>query len=245
MLKEILTGCVALIAGSTLAIGAPQDDVKAAAQKLSDAASYSWKSTTENGGNNNNRGGGPQEGKTEKDGYTMITMTRGDNTIVVLRKGDKVAIKNADGEWKTPEELASDNNGGGGGGRNRGFAGQAGRVLPAKAAEDLAADTTSLTTTPEGFSGQLTEDGAKKAMMFGGRRGGNANGNGPEISNAKGDVKFMVKDGMLTGYELHVTGTISFNGNDRDIDRTTTVQFSDVGSTKVDAPDDAKKKIEG
>lgn len=236
MLRTLLIGCAALVAGSSLAIGAPQDDVKAAAQKLSDASSYSWKSTTENGGNN--RGGGPQEGKTEKDGYTMITLTRGDNTTVVLRKGDKVAIKTADGTWKTPEEMAADNNGGGG--RNPGrFLAQAGRVLPAKTVEELAADTSGLTTTPEGFAGQLTEDGAKKNLTFGRRGGANA----PEVSNAKGDVKFMVKDGVLTGYELHVTGSVSFNGNDRDVDRTTTVQIMDVGSTKVDVPDDAKKKL--
>jgi hypothetical protein len=239
MFRSLLIGCVALVAGSSLAIGAPQDDLKAAAQKLGDASSYSWKSTVQNGGNNQ---GSPSEGKTEKDGYTLITMTRGDNTTVILRKGDKVAIKTADGTWKTPAEMTADNNGGGG--RNPGrFAAQAGRVLPAKTADDLATDASSLTTTPDGFAGQLTEGGAKKALTFGGRRGG-ANGTAPEISNAKGDVKFMVKDGMVTGYELHVTGTINRNGNDQDVDRTTTVQIMDVGSTKVDAPDDAKKKLE-
>jgi hypothetical protein len=239
MLKSALIGCMALVAGSSLAIGAAQDDVKAATQKLSDANSYSWKSTVEAGGGNN-RGGGPSEGKTEKDGYTMVTMTRGDNTIVVLRKGEKVAIKTEDG-WKTPAEMAADNNGGGG--RNPGrFAGQAARNLPAKTAEELAGDVQDLSGSGDAYSGKLSEDGAKKAMMFG-RRGGN-NGNGPEISDAKGDVKFMVKDGVLAGYELHVTGHVSFNGNDRDIDRTTKVQIMDVGSTKIEVPDDAKKKIE-
>ena len=240
MFRNLLIGCVALAAGSTLAIGAPQDDLKAAAQKLSDASSYSWKTTIEAGGNNR---GGPSEGKTEKDGYTMVTMTRGDNTIVTIRKGEKVAIKTADGSWKTPAELAADN-AGGNGGRGR-FAGRGGQALPAKTVEDLAADVTALTMSPDGFAGQLTEDGAKKAMTFGGRRGGaNANANAPTISDAKGDVKFMTKDGVLTGYELHVTGKMSFNGNDRDIDRTTKVTISDVGSTKVEVPDDAKKKIE-
>lgn len=237
MFRSIVIGCVALTAGSSLALGAPQDDLKAAAQKLSDASSYSWKTTIEAGGNNR---GGPSEGKTEKDGYTMVTMTRGDNTSVGLRKGEKMVVKTEDG-WKTQEELAS------GGGRNPGrFIGMATRNLPAKTVEDLAAEVTALTTTPDGFAGQLTEDGAKKAMTFGGgRRGGaNANANAPTISDAKGDVKFMTKDGVLTGYELHVTGKMTINGNDRDIDRTTKVTISDVGSTKVEVPDDAKKKIE-
>jgi hypothetical protein len=235
----MLVGCVALVAGSSLAIGAAQDDVKAAAQKLSDASSYSWKTTVEGGGN---RGGGASEGKTEKEGYTMVTLTRGDNTTVVVGKGDKIAVKTEDG-WKTREELASDNNGGNGGRNPALRAAGAVRNLPAKTAEELANDAKELTASGDAISGPLSEEGAKKAMT-GGRRGGN-NANAPEISDAKGDVKFMVKDGVLTGYELHVTGKISFNGNDRDVDRTTKVEISDVGSTKIEVPDDAKKKIEG
>lgn len=240
MFRSMLVGCVALVAGSSLAIGAAQDDVKAAAQKLADANSYSWKTTIENAGGQNR--GGPSEGKTEKDGYTMVTMTRGDNTIVVLGKGDKVVVKTEDG-WKTREELASDNNGGNGGRNPARFAAGAVRNLPAKTAEELANDAKELNASGDTISGPLSEEGAKKELTFR-RRGGN-NANAPEVSNAKGDVKFMVKDGVLTGYELHVTGTVSFNGNDRDIDRTTKVQFSDVGSTKIEVPEDAKKKIEG
>jgi hypothetical protein len=37
---------------------------------------------------------------------------------------------------------------------------------------------------------------------------------------------------------------VSFNGNDRDIDRTTTVVISEVGTTKISVPDEAKKKLE-
>ena len=40
--------------------------------------------------------------------------------------------------------------------------------------------------------------------------------------------------------ENHATGTVTFNGNDRDIDRTTTTEFSNVGSTTVTIPDEAK-----
>ena len=246
MLRNMLIGCVALFAASTLAFAAPQDDLKAAVQKLTDAGNYSWKSTAQAAVGNNNRGGGPSEGKTEKDGYTLITMTRGENTISILRKGDKAVFKTGDA-WKTQAEMAAEanNNANGNGGRNPGrFLGQAGRTLPDKTAADLAGDATNLTATDGGFSGQLSEDGAKKALTFGGRGAGAANGNAPTISNAKADVKFTVKDGVLAGYELHVTGSVSFNGNDRNVDRTTTVTISDVGSTKVDAPDDAKKKLE-
>jgi hypothetical protein len=49
---------------------------------------------------------------------------------------------------------------------------------------------------------------------------------------------------MLVKYQTHVTGTVSFNGTDRDVDRTTTTEIKDVGTTKIEVPDDAKKKLE-
>ena len=42
---------------------------------------------------------------------------------------------------------------------------------------------------------------------------------------------------------LDTSVTRLLNGNDRDVDRTTTVQIKEVGSTKVDVPDEAKKKM--
>ena len=51
------------------------------------------------------------------------------------------------------------------------------------------------------------------------------------------------KDGALVKYVVNVKGTVSFGGQDRDIDRTTTTEFKKVGSTKVSVPDEAKKKL--
>lgn len=246
MFRNALFGCVALLASSGLAMASAQDDVKAAAQKLADASSYSWKTNVKTP-DGNARGGGPSEGKVEKDGYMVVTMTRGDNQIVIVKKGDKAAVKTPDG-WKTPAEMAADNNGGQPGpGRFMGRMVQ-GMQPPAKTAEELAAGTKELTPAAagDGWSGDLTEEGAKQALAFGPRRGAaaGANANGPQISNAKGDVKFWTKDGVLAGYEVHVTATIDFNGNTRDIDRTTTVQVADLGSAKPEVPDEAKKKLE-
>jgi hypothetical protein len=247
MFRDVLFGCVALVAGSGVVMAAAQDDVKAAAQKLADSQNYSWKSTTQaGGGQGGGRGfGGPSEGKIDKAaGVMIVSMTRGDNEMQIVKKGDKAAIKTQDG-WKTLAELEQDNNGGQPG-RGR-FMGRMVQNMqpPSKTAEELAADVKELTPAAagDGWSGPLSEEGAKKAMFPGGRRGG-GQGQGPQISNAKGDVKFWTKDGVLAGYELHVTGSIDFNGNTRDIDRTTTVQISDVGSTKVEIPDEAKKKLE-
>jgi hypothetical protein len=56
-------------------------------------------------------------------------------------------------------------------------------------------------------------------------------------------VKFWVTDGALTKYEFKVSGTVSYNGNDRDVDRDTTTEITDVGTTKVTVPDEARKVL--
>lgn len=109
--------------------------------------------------------------------------------------------------------------------------------LQAAALADAAKD---LTAGTNGITGDLTEDGAKALLSFGGRRGGNA----PTITNPKGSVTFTLADGKLVKYQFHVSGTVSRNGNDFDVDRTTTVEIKDVGTTKIEVPDDAKKKLQ-
>ena len=142
------------------------------------------------------------------------------------------------------ERTAHNVGGGGGGGANRGrFMAMRLKTMKAPAAEveAMLANVKSLSKADDAYSGEMTEEGAKALMTFGGRGGGG--GNGPEISDAKGTVKFWVKDGMLSKYETHVTGTMSFNGNDMKRDTTTTVDIKDVGTTKVEVPEEAKKKI--
>lgn len=251
MKRTLLFGAVAALTGSLLAADpGSKDDVKAAAIKLGDQPGYSWKSTIENAGGGGGQGGGrgrfaggPTEGKTEKDGFTMLSMTRGENTMEAVLKGGKGAIKGPEG-WRSLAEAAEADGGGGGGGR-----GNAGRFLarmlqnfkaPAAQAEDLVSKTKDLKMSEGVYTGDLTEAGVKELLSFGPRRDG---GDGPAVSNAKGSAKFWVKDGTLSKYEFKVQGTISFNGNDRDIERTTTVEVKDIGSTKITVPDEAKKKI--
>jgi hypothetical protein len=106
--------------------------------------------------------------------------------------------------------------------------------MPATEAADLADQSKGLTNADGMISGDLTEDGAKKLMTFG----------RATVTNPKGSVKFWIKDGQLSKYQFHLTGTLDFNGNSFDSDRTTTVEIKDVGTTKVDVADDAKKKLQ-
>lgn len=240
MKSLLLLSTSILMTGSLLAADAdPQAEIKAACKKLADKANYAWRANVESAGGPGGRRGGPTDGKTEKDGYTVLAMTRGDNTTEAVLKGDKGAIKTADG-WQSLAEAAE-----AGGGGQRGGGRFLARTLqnyktPAVEAEELAGKVKALKKDGDTYTGELTEEGAKGLMAFGRGRGG---GEGPAISNAKGSVKFWIKDGLLSRYEFKVQGSMNLGGNDVDIDRTTTVEIKDVGTTKIEVPEDAKKKL--
>jgi len=108
---------------------------------------------------------------------------------------------------------------------------------PTAQALALAAGTAALKADGDVISGDLTEAAAKAQVAFRPRGGGGA----PDISNAKGSVKFWLTAGRLAKYEFKVSGTVSFNGDDRDLARDTTVEITNVGNTKVTVPADALK----
>jgi hypothetical protein len=231
-----LIACSTLLAAVSL-LAADKDDVTSAAQKLAAADNYSWTITTEGGQNN----AAPSHGKIQKDGLTWNERTMGDNTIEAYSKGGKGVVKTEDG-WEALDLTAAPAPGGGGGNRNP--AGFMGRMLrnfkaPAAQAEDIAGKTKDIAKTDDVYAGDLTEEGAKSLMTMGGRRGGAA----PAISNAKGSVKFWIKDGVITKYVLKVSGTRTRNGEDTDFERTTTVEIKDIGTTKIAVPDEAKNKM--
>jgi hypothetical protein len=228
-----LLAVVALFAMSVMTQAAPKDDVVAAAKKLGDKANYSWKATTAVPEGSQFRPG-PVEGKTQKDGLTLISLTFGDNTTSVVIKGDKGAIKRPNEDWQSSEVLESN--------APRGL-GVYLRTYPTPAvqAAEIAAGTEDLKKDGDTFTGELTEEGAKQLISF--RRRGADAGDRPGVRDAKGSVKFWLKDGVVAKYEYKVKGTRSFDGNDREIDRTTTVEIKDVDKTKLDVPDEAKKKL--
>ena len=235
MKRITVFGLVTFAAAATLlaAESSPKEAITGAAAKLAQQDNYSWKTTTEFGNFT-----GVSDGKTQKDGLVGLSMKFGDNTTEAFVKDGKGAVKTGDQDWQSLAELA----GAGGGGPGRGqFLLRRLQTFKAPAAEasDLAGKTKELKKDGEAYASDLTEAGAKELLAFGGRRGGNA----PEPKNAKGSVKFWVKDGLLAKYELKLQGTVTFNGEDRDMDRTTTVEIKDVGTTKVDVPEAAKTKL--
>ena len=101
MIRHMLAVSIAtglLLASATFARADTKDEVAAAAKKLA-GDSYSWKSTTEGG-----QGGGAFEGKIQKDGLVWMSRTFRENTVEMVKQGDKGAIKTQDG-WQSVAEA--------------------------------------------------------------------------------------------------------------------------------------------
>ncbi len=221
-----------LIAGPVMAADtSSKDDVANAARKLGDQSNYAWKTTVVVPEDAQFKPG-PSEGKTEKGGFTHLKMSFFDNPLQIALKGTNGAFTDQNGAWQAVAGAEK----GEGPGR---FMAMLVRNFqtPAEEAGELSGFAKELKKDGDVYSGDLTEEGAKAKLTF--RHGG-----GATVANPKGSAKFWVKDGVLTKYEFKVKGTVSWNGNDFENDRDTTVEIKDVGATKLEVPDEAKQKIQ-
>jgi hypothetical protein len=230
MKKTILFSALTLLAGALLAAdSSPKDDVTNAAKKLGEKANYSWKQTVVVPESAQFKPG-PTEGQIEKDGFAHLSWSFNDNTSQGFVKGDKGAATDPDGAWQSLTELEG----------SEGFGRFTARRLrnfkaPAAQVIELAGFAKELKKDGEAIVGELTEEGAKAQIRF----GPNSN-----ATNAKASVKFWLKDGELAKYEIKAAGKLDFNGNEVDADRTSTIEIKDVGTTKVEVPAEARKKLD-
>ncbi len=225
-------GAVAVV-GDAFA-GEPKDDIKAAAKSLAGKANYTWTSETE---------GlpfpmSPLEGKTEKDGFAIVSQDMNGDLLTAVLKGTNGAVKLSAG-WKTVAELPEPGFGSGG---PPDFSAMMGRRLlsakvPANELVDLVDKVKELKLVKGRLEGDLTEEGALALMPFGrGRPGGGT----PKI---KATLRVWLKDGELQRYELATDMTMQTPMGEMTMSPTTTVRVKDIGTTKVEAPAEAKQKL--
>jgi putative heme-binding domain-containing protein len=242
----------------------PKAAVAAAARRLADQPSFSWKTTVETGapgplgdrGRGGAFGGGPATGQVEKDGYLRVAQPN----LEFVTKGGKAAVLLED-NWQTLEQAAA--RGGGGFGRGAAPAFTPNMVTtfklpPAQAEEYLAkatafkSDGATVTATLSGeVVGELLSGGAPG---FGGRAGlrqrpeGGARGRGGPPGGTwrdpKGSVTFWINDGLLTKFTVALSGTRDFRGEATKVARITTTTITDVSSTKVEVAADAKDIVD-
>jgi hypothetical protein len=247
MKNAMLAGLLLVAAAASAQAFDDKDDVKAAAKKLADAPNYSWTSTTKNNAETPGPGAGrfapgPMEGKTEKDGVTWYSMKMGENTFETAMKGDKFAMKFKDA-WMGSGDVPA--------------GGQPGRPDPSMFASRMMKNLKPIAQNvneaidklkeikSEGdgvYSGEFTPEGAKDQLAP--NRGQGQGNTPPAVSDAKGSVKIWVKDGIIVKLESTLQGKLTMGTREIVMDRTVTTEIKDVGSTKIELPDEAKKKLE-
>jgi hypothetical protein len=218
-----------LIVAVSLAHADPKSEVADAIKKLAEQSGYSWTSTPKTEGSESARRQGPIEGKTEKSGFASFKGSLGETSYEVASKGEKMIV-NYEGNWLSTAELGEN---------NRAVQRLKALKKPVEEAESLVGKAVEMKKESDGlYSGNLAADAAKEMFSLLGRRAA-------EAPDAKGSLKFWVKDGRLAKYEFNVAGKITVGEDKRqvDISRTTTVEIKDVGSAKVSLPEDARKKL--
>ena len=218
-----------LVLSSSLAGADPKTEVTDAIKKLGEQSGYSWTQTPKTTGSESARRQGPIEGKTEKGGFTCLKGSAGEISYEAASKGDKMVV-NYNGDWLSTAEIGEDQS-----------AIKRLKALkkPVEEAESLAGKATELKKESDGlYAGDLAADASKALFSLLGRRAAEA----PE---AKGSVRFWIKDGLLTKYEFSVRGKITVGEDKHEvaISQTTTVEIKDTGSTKISLPEEAKKKL--
>lgn len=224
-----------------------KDDVAAAAKKLAESKSYSFKGTASQGrtGGDREPQARPFEGKHEGGVGTLMTT----DAQLVVRIGDKTAICPKP-VWRVvqprpegrPEGQPRPNPAAGGEGRVR---------LPHEELADLgaklekAAKAEAKETLGEVecdvYSFDYTADAAK--AMAGPAPGARGGGEAP-AREVKAAGRAWIREGVLVKIEIKVTVSVTLQ--DRAIETVVarTISFYDVDATKVEIPEEAKKAIE-
>lgn len=233
MKTQLLTcSLVAGLLGS--AVADPAADLKAAVAKLASAKNFTWSSSSAWG----DREARTTTAKRGSGGHTLLAFPGRDNTTIdVLLRNGKAAVKTDDG-WKLadPDAEGDENR------RLRWMGRMASRYEnPMMRINEIVAGLGALKAQDGTYSAALTEEAAKGMMSF--RRGGRGQGGEqpepPAVQGAAGSVTLTVKDGVLTGYQLTLSGKMTFNDQERDIGRKYNVQFTNVGSTNFDISEEA------
>jgi hypothetical protein len=245
-MKIHLASCLAAAFAAAFSYAGPTDDVAAAASKLAEAPNYGWTVTTEFA--NSQFPAMPSNGVTEKGGYTVVTTAFNGRTIQTVVKGDQMVMQNQEGTWLTMDEMRQQFGGGGGavgargGGRGRMMMGGGGAMNFSKDTANYVAKMTDVKVVEGAIVGTLSAEDVAPSLMFG--RGAPGGQTPPAPKNASGSVKFWLKDGAITKYAVNVKGTVTTpNGDEREIDLTTTVEIKNLGTTTVVVPEEAKKKL--
>jgi hypothetical protein len=235
MKNALLSGLIGLLASTLFAAESdPQAKVAEATKQLGDKPNYSWTTTVREAGANPLQHP-PVVGKTDKSGLIYVKSMSGTTATEVYMIGPKGIASGPTG-WRTLDEIA----------KPGGFAAALVRYIrswkaPLAEVADLLGKMKDVKEAAGVMSGGLKEDAAKElleffAPTFQGQEP-------PKIADPQGSVRFWIQDGILKKYEFSLQGRVIRGAQESEVNRITTVEIKDVGTTKLEVPEQAKQKL--
>lgn len=235
MKQALIIGLIGLLAHTlSAADSSPRDKLLNATKQLGDKPNYSWTATTKEGDGSPGRVG-PIAGKAEKGGLTYLSFEIGAVPVEVYMNGQKGAAKALEG-WQTFDEIA----------QTSGTAAAVVRYLrvykaPGVESAALSEKVKDVKEAEGVISGDLKDEAVKELLERGARR--REGQEPPKIADPKGSLKCWIQNGALAKYEVNIQGRVTAGDREFDVNRTTTIEIKDVGSTKLEVPAEAKAKM--
>ena len=221
-----------------------------AVARLADAPNYRWTTTVAAGEPGPlSRGGGVTAGQTEKGGFTRVAMP-GPGRPEFVTRGGKTAIL-LDGNWQ-PVSAVQAARGGGPPGPPGGLDPRmiADFRLPPDRASELIDKASAFHREGNTVTAALSPDVAAKLLDADGPpRRGRPPGRGRDafdapIKDPRGSVTFRVDGGVLKEFTLSLAGSRKIRDNEIKLDRSTSTKISEVGTAKIELPEDAREIVE-
>lgn len=215
------------------------EQLREAARGLVTAGSYSWKTTIQEGQFPTRTLNGKYSDRT-----AVVELPGREGAIILVIQQRNRVVQTQEG-WKTLAELqqeATDQP------ARRFFVRMVQSVLPPHL-EVMRLVRAAETVSSEGevYEGKLSTQGAQDIILLRprGPRGQAVEAEGLQfqVENARGGFKVWVKDGKVVKYTYDLHGTLRFGARDFELNRTTTVEISDIGNTVVNIPEGAKAKL--
>jgi hypothetical protein len=235
-MKRVLTiGIVGLLAHTlTAADPTPTEKMANAAKQLAEKPNYSWTMTMKEADGSAGRLG-PIDGKADQGGTTYLSFSIGGIPVEVYLKGEKGAARALEG-WQTLDEIA----------QTSGTAAAVVRFLraykaPGVESAGLSEKVKEVKESDGVLSGELKEEAAKDLLTRGARR--REGQEPPKVENPKGSVKLWVQNGTVSKYEVNLQGKVTAGDRETDVNRTTTIEIKEPGTTKLEIPAEAKPKM--
>jgi hypothetical protein len=222
---------VAAVTAVSASIWEAPREVSSALQAVSSFSSYGWSAMIAS------NDGAPEiacDGKSEKDGFSALTVRFGDRTIEGYMLGNHAFVTSPDTKWKDIPEMKP-------GESPTIFMDRMLRALKLPAIEiaELTRRSTNLREANGVLTGDLDEEAAKELLQR--PRGRAAKDESP--SQAKGSLKVWTTNGLVSKYQYTLSGKQPRDGREVDLARTVTVEIKDVGTTTVIVPDRIKEKL--